>query len=80
MLTVCEVFSELAAADAVTGIVISTEALIATAEIKDTVCGLLAYIKEKHFDISARIASTGDLSDDDRAEIIAAAKQYLQER
>ena len=49
-------------------------------KIKSTVAGILEHIREKNFDIMARIASTGQLTDEDRAEIIKAAKQYLQER
>ena len=49
-------------------------------KVKSTIEGLLEHFREKCFDIEARIAETGQLSDEDKDEVIRAAKQYLQER
>ena len=49
-------------------------------ETKSVMNEILQHINKKHFDIAERIENKGILSDDDKAEIIAIANKYLQER
>ncbi len=49
-------------------------------QMHDALHGLLAYMDDKHFDIAERITSTGLLNEDDKAEILQAARQFLSER
>ena len=49
-------------------------------ETKSVMNEILQHLNKKHFDIAERIENKGILSDDDKAEIIAIANKYLQER
>ena len=49
-------------------------------DIKTVVADLLSYCNENRNELMERIENTGLLSDDDRSEIIEAAKSFLQDR
>ena len=48
--------------------------------IKRVVAELLDYFKEKHADILEKIEKSGQLGDDDKAEIIATAEKFIEGR
>ena len=53
---------------------------VSVKEVKSVLQGIITCIHERHYDIEERIKETGQLSDEDRNEIIEIAKKYIQER
>ena len=51
---------------------------IKISNIKKVVDGMLEYFNEQHFDLTERIELNGELTGDDKDEIIKSAKQYLE--
>lgn len=53
---------------------------IPTDEVKRVMRELLTLFSEQHFDLIERIEATGALSDEDQSEIVAVARDYLEQR
>ena len=49
-------------------------------QVKSVMAELLVHFTEKHFELTERIETTGQLTDEDKEKIVAIARKYLQER
>ena len=53
---------------------------IPVSQVKSVLSRLLLYFAEKHFELTERIETTGQLTESDKETVVEIAKQFIQEQ